>query len=147
MPGRSTTRRFWITGWAGDCWAGLQQWLRLPCRPSLSTGSSWRFLSYRAGPKPLDKDSPCWYSCVWSRTAVQKGINVWNTVTPAEVHKVQGDWMTLTATRGSNKRAEREHEGRPRNAAVFSEATYRKCCHRKSVFRRTSEGRTPACLK
>jgi len=41
--------------------------------------------------------------------------------------------MTLTATRGGDKRAKREHEGSSRNAAVVSEATYRKCCHRKNV--------------
>lgn len=55
--------------------------------------------------------------------------------------------MTLTTTRGGDKRAERECEGRPRNAAVFSEAAYRKCCHRKSVFRRTIKGRVTTCLK
>jgi len=33
VPLKNRAARFWITGWARDCWAGLQQGLQLPCRP------------------------------------------------------------------------------------------------------------------
>lgn len=94
VPVRNAFFRFRKSRWARDCWSGLQKRLQAP----LSTGPSWRFLSYREEPKTLHKNSPCWHNCTWSRTAVQKGINAWSIVISAERHKVQHNWMNFTCS-------------------------------------------------
>lgn len=97
VPVRNAFFRFRKSRWARNCWSGLQKRLQWPCRAPLSTGPSWRFLSYREGPKTQHKNSPCWHNCTWSRTAVQKGINAWSIIS-AESHKVQHNRMNFTCS-------------------------------------------------